>query len=261
MNRRRVHRGFTLLEILLVTGLLAIVMAMVMPSLMNDFTRAQLPESARQMRALIQLTRANAMIDGLRYRIRFPREDELDGQGDQRQPVVEVEDRPLEFPEEFRPVLAAWARDETLLRGIRCVKVRLGKPTIDQLLGQDEYALELEEERLEDIEESAGETYEEEFPPLVLDTDGTSEWATFLLTDAPMDVPAEDLDDETEFGRLEVILDGLTGLAWLQRSLFIEELEMMKEHGWPPVLRKDFVQAQKLTEDNVLEIREASVRR
>jgi prepilin-type N-terminal cleavage/methylation domain-containing protein len=261
MNGSRTHRGFTLLEILLVIGLLAIVMAMVMPNLIGDFTRAQLPESARQMRALMQLTRANAMIDGLRYRIRFPREDELDGQGSQRQPVVEVEDEPLANPEQFRPVLASWARDETMLRGIRCVKVRLGKPTIDQLLGQDEYAVELEEERLEDIEETAGETYEEEFPPLVFDTDGTSEWATFLLTDAPADVLLEDLDDETEFGRLEVILDGLTGLAWLQRSLYVEELEMMKEHGWPPVLRKDFLQPQKLTEDNVLEIREASVRR
>ncbi len=255
------HRGFSLLEILLVTGLLAIVMAMVMPSLTNDFFRAQLPESARQMRALIQLTRANAMIDGCRYRIRFPRDDELDGRGSQRQPVVEVEDRPLEFPEQFRPVLAAWAQDKTLLRDIRCVKVRLGKPTVDQLLGQDELALELEDERLEDIEDTAGESYEEEFPPLVFDTDGTSEWATFLLTDAPVEVSLEDLDDETKFGRLEVILDGLTGLAWLQRTLYIEELEMMQEHGWPPVLRKDFLQAQKLTEDNVLEIREASVRR
>ena len=82
-----------------------------------------------------------------------------------------------------------------------------------------------------------------------------------MLTDAPADVPLEDLDDETEFGRLELILDGLTGLSWLQRTLYVEELEMMKEHGWPPVLRKDFLQAQKLTEDNVLEIREASVRR
>ncbi len=261
MKSSHTHRGFSLLEILLVTGLLAIVMAMVLPSFMGDFFRAQMPESGRQMRALIQLTRANAMIDGLRYRIRFPREDELDEQGSQRQPVVEVEDRPLEFPEQFRPVLAAWARDETLLRNIRCAKVRLGKPTIDQLLGQDELALDLEEERLEDLEETARETYEEEFPPLVFDTDGTSEWATFLLTDAPADVPLEDLDDETEFARLEVILDGLTGLAWLQRALYIEELEMMKEHGWPPVLRKDFLQAQKLTEDNVLEIREASVRR
>ncbi|HNO79341.1 MAG TPA: type II secretion system protein [Phycisphaerae bacterium] len=261
MNRTKAHRGFTLLEILLVTGLLAIVMAMVLPSFFNDFTRAQLPESGRQMRALLQLTRANAMIDGLRYRIRFPREDELDGQGDQRQPVVEVEDRPLEFPEEFRPVLASWAQDTTLLRKIRCAKVRLGKPTIDQLLGEDELADELAEDRLEELEETADETYEDEFPPLVIDTDGTSEWATFLLTDAPADVPLEDLDDETEFARLELILDGLTGLSWLQRTLYVEELEMMKEHGWPPVLRKDFLQAQKLTEDNVLEIREASVRR
>ena len=261
MMRRHKHRGFSLLEILLVTGLLAIVMALVMPNMMGDFVRAQLPESAAQMRSLVQLTRANAMIDGLRYRIRFPREDELDGSGTQRQPIVEVEDEPLAKPEQFRPVLAAWAQDETLLRNIRCVKVRLGKPTIDQLLGQDELAEEAADERLEELEETSKESYEEDFPPLVFETDGTSEWATFLLTDAPKDVPNEDLDDETEFGRLEVILDGLTGLAWLQRTLYVEELEMMQEHGWPPVLRKDFLTPMRLTEDHVLEIREARVRK
>ena len=44
--------------------------------LVGDVAEAGLP-----VEALLQLTRANAMIDGLRYRIRFPREDELDGQG------------------------------------------------------------------------------------------------------------------------------------------------------------------------------------
>ncbi|NOX58833.1 MAG: prepilin-type N-terminal cleavage/methylation domain-containing protein [Planctomycetes bacterium] len=261
MTKRYVHRGFSLLEILLVTGLMAILAGLALPSLMNDIMQARLPESARQMRALIQLTRANAMIEGLRHRIRFPREDELDAQGEQRQPIVEVEDAPLARPEEFRPVLAAWARDETMLRGIRCVKVRLGKPTIDQLLGQDKFVEEADQARLDEIEAKAGESYEEEFPPLVFETDGTSEWATFLLTDAPPKIPSEDIDDDSEFSRVEVILDGLTGLAWLQRALYVEELEMMQENGWPPVLRKDFLTPRKLTEDQVLEIREARVRK
>ena len=76
--------------------------------------------------------------------------------------------------------------------------------------------------------------------------------------DAPPDTAADELE---AYPRLEVIYDGLVGLAWLQRPFYREELEMLEEHGWPPVLRKDFLTEVALTETDVLEIQETLVRR
>ncbi|HRX83576.1 MAG TPA: prepilin-type N-terminal cleavage/methylation domain-containing protein [Phycisphaerae bacterium] len=255
MRRTRKQPAFTLLEILLVLGLLAILSAFVMPAMISAVERERLPESARQLRALIQLTRANAMYEGRRYRIRFPREDEIDGQGTQIQPLVEVERDPLTAPEEFTPVLASWAQDETLQRGIRCARVRLGKPTVDLMMGKAT-AEDLARNEEQRVEQSVNVKFDEGFPPLIIDADGTCAWATFLLTDAPKDEDVLDVDPrDTKYAMLDVIVDGLTGLAWLQRPLYQEELEMMKEHNWPPVLRHDFLNPRALTEDNVLEVR------
>jgi prepilin-type N-terminal cleavage/methylation domain-containing protein len=255
MKARRRQCGFTLLETVLVLGILALLAGIVIPELYRSFQRQRLPSSAHYMRALLLMTRANAMLDGLRYRIRFAREDELDAQGGTRQPIVEVERDPLERPEEFEPVLASWARDITLAEGVRCVKVRLGKPTIELLLRE----VEEDEDRIEELEAVFEEEFDEDFPPLVFERDGTSQWASFVVTDAPQDLEFEDIEPE-EHKCIEVILDGVTGLAWLQRTLYVEELEMMRENGWPPVLRKDFLSPIALTEDDVLEIRETRIR-
>jgi prepilin-type N-terminal cleavage/methylation domain-containing protein len=258
--KRAQARGYTLLELLIVIGILAVLAGMATRTVLSDWFQAQLPESAQRMRSLLHLVRANAMLEGRRYRVRFPRPDEIDGAGDSRQPLVEVERDPLREPEIFTPVLASWAQEATLERSVRCVQVRLGKPTVEQLLG--EAAVDEAEELAEEVDEAfEEESFEDDFPPLVFEPDGTSEWATFVLTDAPEELALEDLDpNDRAYGMIEVILDGLTGLAWLQRPLYEEELEMMEEHGWPPVLRKDFLERQALTEDNVLEIRERLIR-
>ncbi len=266
---RNCRGGFTLLEILLVIGLLAILTATVVPNLLGQLTGQRLPKSAKQMRALTQLTRANAMLDGKRYRLRFPREDELDSEGTDVQPIVEWEEEPFLAPGVYVPVEAAWARGETLLKRCWCVRVRLGKPTIEQLLRHlDDVTAELdEEEKEEDVfYQEFIEEFEEEYPPLVFEPDGTSEWATFIIAEIPREVEAEkphdlDADALADFKRIEVILEGLTGLAWLQRPFCEEELEMMQEHNWPPVLRKDFLRPQLLTEEEVIEIQESLVRR
>jgi hypothetical protein len=239
-------------------AILAVLAGLAIPTMLGRLEGARLPESGNQLRALLQFTRNTAMIDGLRYRIRFPLEDELDCQGESRQPLIEVEDDPLEYPGQYRLVSARWAEDVTLARGIRCARVRLGKPTIELLLGESQ----ADEEREEELEESLEDEFAEGLPPLVFEPDGTCEWATFVLTKAPVDVAWEDLNqDDTEFDRLEIILDGVVGLVWLQRPLFEDELEMMRENGWPPVLRQDFLSPIPLTEDDVLEIREMQVRR
>lgn len=253
--------GFTLLEVLLVIGLLAVLAVAVAPNLMGSLTRQRLPKSAGQMRSLLQLTRANAMLDGKRFRLRFPREDELDDVGTEVQPIVECEEEPFKAPGIYVPVDAVWARGETLLKGVWCARARQGKPTVEQLLENvDKVKEELDErEKEEDVfYQEFMEDFEEDYPPLVFEPDGTSEWFTFIIIEAPRDADDDDLAD---YPRIEVIFDGLTGLAWLQRPFAEEELEMFLEHNWPAVLRKDFLRPQLLTEQEVIEIQESLVRR
>lgn len=250
-------RAFTLLEVLLSIGLLMALFSLALPDLLRDIESRRLPESARQMRSLLMLLRANAMYDGKRYRIRFPQEDEIDSEGAQRQPLIEREDDPFLDPGIYNLVTEPWARGATLLRGIRCAKVRLGRPTLDRL--EDEQAAEqLEDEEEEFLIGELIDEYDEGMPPLFIETDGTSEWATFVVTDAPAGAEEDELED---YLRIEVILDGITGLIWLQRPFYEDELELFREHEWPPVLRRDFLRLQPLTEEQVLEIQETRVRR
>lgn len=261
--------GFTLLEVLLVVGLLAILTAAVMPNLLGRFTKERLPRSAKQMRSLLQLTRANAMLDGKRYRLRFPREEELDEEGTDLQPIVECEEEPFRNPGVYVPVEATWVRGETLLERVLCVRVRLGKPTVEQLLENiEDVTAELDEEEKQKnvFYQEFMEDFEKDYPPLVFEPDGTSEWVTFIIAEIPRGVDAEkphDLEPDAlaDYKRIEVICDGLTGLAWLQRPFYEDELKMFLEHGWPAVLRKDFLRPQPLTEQEVVEIQESLVRR
>jgi prepilin-type N-terminal cleavage/methylation domain-containing protein len=251
---RSTRSAFTLLEILLVIGILASLAALVLPNLLKDLEQARLPESARQLRSLVQLTRAHAMYDGKRYRIRFPENDEIDNEGGDRQPLVEREDDPLLEPEVFHRVQSVWTEGATLLRNIRCIEVRLGKPTVEELMSGDT-------EEHDRLVAELGPDVNEIRPPLYIEPDGTSEWATFVVTNAPPDAGdrAEELDEQYE--QIEVILDGFTGLAWLQRPFYDAELEMLAANNWPPVLRRDFLSPRLLTEADVIEIQETLIRK
>ncbi len=251
-TRSNKHRAFTLLEVTLVAGILVLLAAMAIPTLLEEFKREALPGSARQLRSLLTLVGANASFDGKRYRIRFPEEDEEDALGGDRQPMIEREDDPFEEPEVFNLVTLPWAVGNTLLGKIRCAEVRLGRPTIERLRerrSEIEDAL-AEEENLEDFDPVR--------LPLVFEPDGTSDWATFVLVaDAPRNINVEELEN---YERIEVIYEGETGLAWLQRPFYEEELDLFEEKNWPVVLRRDFLRSAALTEDDVLELRDFRVR-
>lgn len=250
---RRNRPAFTLVEMLLVVGVLAVLMSFLVPNVLDDLERMRLPESARQMRSVLQLTRAHAMCDGRRYRVRWAEPGKGEEGGDIRQPIIEREDEPLREPGVFNPVKAPWVHGATLLDGIRCVEVRLGKPTIERLITDDTKQQEM-------LVQELGDGVDEVRPPLYFEPDGTSEWVTFVITNAPPE--AGDLAEElADYPMIEVILDGLTGLAWLQRPFYDEEIAMLQEHNWPPVLRRDFLEPRVLTENDVIEIRESLVRR
>ena len=149
----------------------------------------------------------------------------------------------------FNVVTAPWAVGVTLLNGVWCAEVRLGKPTIESVLQARERRGLTED----DLEEEFGvfEDFDPQRPPLFIEPDGTSEWATFVVTQAPRDMDFDELVDEPQ---IEVIVDGPMGLAWLQRPFYDEELDLFEENGWPAVFRRDFLDPRMLTEDDVLEV-------
>lgn len=257
MKFGRGHRvaAFTLLEVSLVAAILVLLASMAVPTLIREIRADALPRSARQLRSVLSLVAAHAALEGKRYQIRFPREDEEEENLliDDRQPIIEREDDPIRHPEEFVLVTEPWVVGRTFLDKVWCARVRLGKPTIE-LLRQERDAVA---EGLDRAVEEELEDFDVQRPPLVFEPDGTSRWATFVVTDAPSDI---DIGDLVEYATIEVILEAETGLAWLQRPFSDSEIDLFEERGWPAVLRQDFLDSRELTEDDVLEIRESSLR-
>jgi hypothetical protein len=252
-------RAFTLLEMVLVAGLVAVLAALVLPNLAGQIKSQELPASADQLRSLISLVQANAAFEGRRFRIRFPREDETDPMGGTTQPIIEREDDPMHEPEVFYPVNDPWAFGETFIGDVRCAQVRLGRPRIEDLRDRREQAAEDVTRTLSAKEQK--EKFEVDFPPLYIEPDGAADWAVFLLTSAPAGIPPEELSVDFEaYPQIEVILEGHTGLCWLQRPFYDEELDLFEDKNWPAVLRQDFLRKTPLTENDVLELREIRIK-
>jgi type II secretory pathway pseudopilin PulG len=241
------RRAYTLVEVVLVVGLLVVVAGLAIPTFVQEIRREELPASADQLRSLISLMRAHAALDGKRYRLRFPMQDqeERDAMGDDRQPIIEREQDPIDDPDVFYPAHTPWAIGNTLLGKVWCAEVRLGKPTVEKL--------RFRRSEIRDKLEEAFDDFEPERLPFEMEIDGTSDWATFVLTEAPRDADIEDLED---YPTLEVILDGETGLVYIQRPLYDEELDLFEEKGWPCVLGQDYTSDEEITEERVLEIHE-----
>ncbi len=250
------RRAFTLLEVTLVVGILVLISAMVIPNFLRQIRGEAMPRSARQLRSLITLVRANASFDNRRYRIRFPNEDEKDLFGGDTQPLIEREDDPIDEPEVFNVVTDPWAIEPTFMGDVWCAEVRLGKPTIERLRELRERAADGVERELEEAKER-DDKIDPDRPPLFIEPDGSSEWVTFVLTTAPRNTALDDLPDHPQ---LHLIADGGTGLAWLQRRFYDEEIDLFEEKNWPAVLRQDLLSPTMLTEDDVLEIRERQLR-
>lgn len=236
-----------MLEILLTIGVLLLILAITFPNYQAMFQQRALKESGDQLKALIVMCHAKAMQEGRRYRVFFPgtpdpndrlADKEIDVPYETMQPKVERQVDPLVNPEWYEEVHDDWIPAKIMMDGTRCVAVLPGKPNFE----------------IRPESPIAGPSVSEDFAEFIRCTfqpDGTSDWATFVITDLPYDIDVE----AHHVGRIiNVIVDGRTSKPWLQRALRVEEVELMQEHGASPILHQDFTDSMLITEDNILEV-------
>lgn len=238
----------TFIEIMLTIVLLGVLIAFALPALTGTIEGSGLPESSERLRALIHLTRAAAMRDGMKYRLAFPgapdpndpkAERLVQQTAESQQPYVECEADPLNKPGEFTGVDLYYDVGHILMQRVRCVAVRLGQPSFD-LNNQVPFA--------------GPEVNAPEAPMdrVTFNPDGTCDWATFTLTSLGLDEEPQ----ETDVPRImNVMLDGRTGQTWFQRPWRNTEVELMNQYGASPLLHVDFVKPDEITEENILRIR------
>ncbi len=220
--------AFTLVEVLVVLGLLVLLAGISWPVLESQITASELPESADRLCSALFMARSEAVLENRRYRIRFTEEAQ--------QPLIERESDPIRFPGVFEPVTAAWAAEPILLSDVQVHHVVLGQPAWTKPLSRvdDAAALKQEQKELEEEDDSTkrerqrllrgltvddAEGEEETRPAIVFESDGSAEWATLVLSRL---TPEDKLEETTP--QLWVVLDGRTGLARVRQMITEEQL-------------------------------------
>ncbi len=167
---RRCGRAFTLLEMLLVIALLSAVVAFAWPSLGGAAQGERLLESGRRVRALVAMCRAEAMNQGVRYRLKIRRDGTL---------RVQRQAHPVRAPHLYAAPRADWvASHVALFEDVWVESV--------QLLPEGPPPIRIIDEKLEFPElEFELVPVEELDPPLALDfePDGTSPSLRCILRD------------------------------------------------------------------------------
>jgi len=221
--------AFTLLEILVVLGILTLLTSIAWPVLESQIKAAELPESADRILSMLFMTRCEAVMEHRRHRIRFDPEHQ--------QPFIEIESDPIRRPGEFDTITSGWAVEPILLGDVQVHEVRLGRPVWTMSLATTDDADEVEEEaglgfeQESEDEEREREAFlsnvaadedievDENRLMIVFEADGSSEWATLVL--ARID-PEDELEEEEP--QLWVLLDGRTGLSTERDNVTEEEL-------------------------------------
>ncbi len=233
-GRRPCAPAFTLIELMVVMGLLVLLGSMVWPAMENQITRSELPESANRICSMLYMARCEAVMEHRRYRIRF--------EPGEQQPLIEYERNPIRSPGEFELVPSGWAHEQILLGDVQVYEVTPGRPYWTEPLSVTGSADELEEDQEEVEEEQVAAESDEERreqeaflwgglrdedievdenrPTIVFEADGSSDWATLIL--AHVD-PEEELEEEEQ--QLWVVLDGRMGLASIRDQVTEEMLE------------------------------------
>lgn len=236
--------GYTLLEVLLVILLVGVILAFWYPDLNAHWKSKALWESADQLRSLILMAQAQAMQEGVRYRIEFPgtpdpndefADEEVETPFETKQPIVKRQNEPIKNPEQLDEFHAPWTDRKFLEDGVRCVMVYYGYPTFELGHGEAVAGRRINDDYME-------------FVGLNLQPDGTSDTVTFVLTDLPLDV---DLELGHIHQILNVVVDGRNGHVWVQRAMADAEVEAFAELGRSPVLFTDFDSRELWTEVSI----------
>jgi type II secretion system protein H len=180
----RRQAGFTLFEVLLVAVLLALLALLVFPDLRGTSRGEQLDESVARLKALIAMTRAEAMNQTRRYCLTFRQDGSI---------RLSRQRDPLTAPHEFVRVRAPWALREVLLPEVWVAAI--------EPLPQGPAPILVQDDRIEfaQLESEPVPVTELEAPhQLYFEPDGTCPSMRWILR------------DETGRGRL-VTLDGRTG--------------------------------------------------
>jgi type II secretory pathway pseudopilin PulG len=218
---RNTAPAFTLLELLLVLGLLIALAGMAWPRMQSHFKATELSESAQRMRTALFMARSDAVLTGRRHRIRFATGD--------KQPFVEFEPNPLTQPGVYELVTADWMDDDLLLGDSEVYSIQPGRPDFMKPV-QPEPAPETPEEpaaaevsqpvsggapRSQLQSKLAGdEPTDVNRPPISFEADGTTGWATIVIAAAK---PGEPLEEGAK--ELWIIVDGRTGMATIRQPV------------------------------------------
>lgn len=217
-----------MIEILIGLGLLILLAGMTWPVLETQITGSELPESAARLRDVLYMTRAEAIKENRRVRVRF--------EPHVQQPIIEIERDPILDPNIWTPVESAWAEQamESLLHSdVQVHEIRPGRPEFtkpisindnpDELLDDDKKSLKAEEIGALDTDDFLAELAfdspksqmadadyptDENRPIILFDAHGKVEWALITLARREPEEELED-DDQSRW----VLLDGRTGLA------------------------------------------------
>lgn len=228
---RPARSAFTLLEILIVLSLLVVLSIFAWPLMQTQITAAKLPESAARIRETLYMTRSAAMLEHRRHRVRF-------APGAQ-QPAVEIEIDPIYQPGIWVPVAYPWTKEPMMLDDAQVHDIQPGRPAylkpVSASEGADSEAAKDDSQRDLSLEykvtqgEQIGSVsiasgndeaeFDEKRPPIVFETDGSSDWATIIVSDV---APEAALEEETP--QLWVVLDGRTGLANVRDQVTQEQL-------------------------------------
>ena len=192
------RRGFTLIELMVVLTILVLLAGLVAPSFTRQYHEAKLRSTVRDLVALMQYARSQAVVEGTTYRLNIDR----DGG---RVWVTYYETESEDASGESEP---RFVEDETILGASR--KLPDGV-TIGEVQLGDEALAQLSDEALEQINALSNRLNEEGTPFIAFAPSGTTDGGRILL------------ENEYE-DRLAVTLDAITG-----RTEVLEEDEITPE--------------------------------
>jgi len=180
------HSGFTLIELLTVLTILVLLSALAAPAFTRQYYTARLNSAARNLVALMQYARSQAVVEGTTYRLN------IDQQGgrlwvtyydDGQRTRDEAQTEPG-----FVPDRSALGSARELPDDVAVKQIALG----------DEALAQLSDEALDAIQAQQGQLNEEGSPFITFNPQGTTDGARLLLENEYQD-------------RLAVSLDAITG--------------------------------------------------